>query len=267
MQKLFLILLLGKISFNNTLHAQTIHPDSLYRMGMRAHNNNKYALADSLYTASIALKANPKVYVSRAHLKDRMKNPCAMCEDLAKASSMYYKEASYEYYDKCGKTDTVYYNRYSKPCQRDSARSMEMVYKAKHCSSPIRIHTDLYFQEFTSNVYFADTHEVFSIVDSMPVFPGGTIAYAKYIYTNIKVPDVVNAKAMKGKVYVKFVVTNEGDVKDVEVVKPMKDCPECSIEVVRLIRNMPKWQPGTIQGKPVSVHMILPIGLNSEGMR
>ncbi len=58
-------------------------------------------------------------------------------------------------------------------------------------------------------------------------------------------------------VYIAFVVTKEGKIRDTRVVKGINE--GCDKEALRLIKNMPLWDPGMQQGKLVSSVYGLPI--------
>ena len=58
---------------------------------------------------------------------------------------------------------------------------------------------------------------------------------------------------------VKFVVEADGSVTEVETVKPEPAKKDLNDEAVRVVKGMPKWKPGTMDGKPVRVRYILPV--------
>jgi hypothetical protein len=86
-----------------------------------------------------------------------------------------------------------------------------------------------------------------------PEFVGGKEALFEYINSNIQYPEDV----MRGNVYIAFVVTKEGKIRDTRVVKGINE--GCDKEALRLIKNMPLWDPGMQQGKLVSSVYGLPI--------
>ncbi len=99
--------------------------------------------------------------------------------------------------------------------------------------------------------------EVF--VDSVihPKFPGGDEALMQYLSENLVYPPTLQEKRFKGKVLVQFVVETDGSISNVEVVRSLyKDLDE---EVVRVIKNMPKWIPAEQDGKAIREYYKLPI--------
>jgi TonB family protein len=97
----------------------------------------------------------------------------------------------------------------------------------------------------------------FTIVEIMPQFPGGETGLRRYLQQNLKYPVKARNKGIEGKVYISFAVSETGRVTDVEVLKGID--PECNNEAVWIIKGMPEWEPGTQQGKPVSVRFVIPV--------
>ncbi len=90
-------------------------------------------------------------------------------------------------------------------------------------------------------------------------FPGGSEALKKFITEHIQLPKAIMELGVEGKCYVQFVVKSTGEISDVLVVKGIVECPDCSLEASRLVKEMPHWIPGKTAGKDVSSRMVLPI--------
>ena len=103
-----------------------------------------------------------------------------------------------------------------------------------------------------------DNKKEFVVVEEMPEFPGGgKDAMRAWIAKNIRYPvEAVKAK-ITGNVYVNFIVSSTGKVKNVVVSKPV--LPLLDAEAKRVISSMPDWKPGSQAGKPVDVQMIVPV--------
>ena len=99
--------------------------------------------------------------------------------------------------------------------------------------------------------------EVFTAVEQMPTFPGGEAALMQYLSSHIKYPAAAAENGIQGRVVVQFVVTKNGSVGDVKVVKS-KD-PELDKEAVRVVKTLPKFNPGRMNGQAVSVWYTLPV--------
>jgi len=99
--------------------------------------------------------------------------------------------------------------------------------------------------------------EIFTIVEKMPEFPGGIKALFGYLGKNLKYPAMAKDAKIQGKVYVTFVVDKDGTVANVKVLRGIGG--GCDEEAVRVVKSMPRWEPGKQRAKPVRVQYNLPI--------
>ncbi|MBQ9672725.1 MAG: energy transducer TonB [Prevotella sp.] len=92
--------------------------------------------------------------------------------------------------------------------------------------------------------------------DQMPEFPGGQEALMKFIADNVKYPAECEEKSIEGRVLVRFVIDEQGNVTNPIVVKSVD--PLLDAEALRVIKLMPKWAPGQNEGKVVAVNYTVP---------
>lgn len=104
--------------------------------------------------------------------------------------------------------------------------------------------------------------EIFTAVEQMPQFPGGEAELLKYIASHIKYPTMAAENNIQGRVVVKFVVNKNGKVGDVVVVRG-KD-PDLDKEAVRVVKTLPDFIPGKMNGQAVSVWYTLPINFKLQ---
>lgn len=106
--------------------------------------------------------------------------------------------------------------------------------------------------------------EVFILVEEAPSFPGSDRAQKRYFSENIKYPEEAKKNGIQGTVFVSFVVEPDGSITNAQVLRGIGG--GCDEEAIRVIENMPKWNPGKTRGKNVSVKFNLPIkfSLGSE---
>lgn len=104
--------------------------------------------------------------------------------------------------------------------------------------------------------------EIYSEVDVMPEFPGGKEQLLRFIYTNVKYPKQARDKGAEGMVVLSFVIGEDGQAKDFEVLRPVEE--SLSEEALRVVKEMPKWKPGTLAGKIVPVKYTLPVKFKLE---
>lgn len=88
-------------------------------------------------------------------------------------------------------------------------------------------------------------------VDQQPSFPGGTNALNTFIVSNLKYPVFAQEKGIQGRVVVKFIVEKDGSISNVEVDRSVST--SLDNEAMRVVKAMPKWIPGQINGKAVKV--------------
>lgn len=99
--------------------------------------------------------------------------------------------------------------------------------------------------------------KIFDSVEQDPVFPGGHAALLQYVASHIIYPEAAQKNDIQGRVTVQFVVKNDGSIGDVKVVRS-KD-PDLDKEAVRVIKSLPKFTPGKMNGHPVNCWYTLPI--------
>ena len=99
--------------------------------------------------------------------------------------------------------------------------------------------------------------DVKSEVDNMPQFPGGTQGMMMHFKEGFVYPESLKEDNVEGKVYVQFVVHEDGSLHDVEAVK--SDDERLEAPAIAFVQNMPNWEPGYDAGKPVKVKMVLPL--------
>jgi len=109
-----------------------------------------------------------------------------------------------------------------------------------------------------------DDNKVFDVVEQNPVFPGGEAALLKYVAEHIRYPAMAQENNIQGRVVVQFVVTKTGAVGQVKVVRS-KD-PDLDKEAVRVVKSLPKFTPGKMNGHAVNVWYTLPINFKLQGV-
>ncbi len=102
-----------------------------------------------------------------------------------------------------------------------------------------------------------EKEEVFRAVEQMPQFPGGDAELMKFLRDNIVYPAMAQENNVQGKVIVQFVVTKTGDIGEVKVVKSVDR--DLDNEAVRLVKKLPKFIPGRMNGQAVNVWYTLPV--------
>lgn len=99
--------------------------------------------------------------------------------------------------------------------------------------------------------------QIFTFVEEMPRFPGGDQAMARFLAENIKYPAQAIKDGSEGRVYTKFVVRKDSSLYDIKIVRGVS--ADIDAEAIRLIKAMPKWIPGKLNGRAVDVSFTLPV--------
>ena len=99
--------------------------------------------------------------------------------------------------------------------------------------------------------------KVYDVVEQMPSFPGGPAALLQYLNNNIRYPKVAEANGIQGRVTVQFVVEKDGSISGVKTMKSAE--PSLDHEAERIVKSMPKWNPGKSNGSPVRVKYFVPV--------
>lgn len=102
-----------------------------------------------------------------------------------------------------------------------------------------------------------EKEEVFSHVEQMPKFPGGDAELYKFISNNLNYPAMAIENNVQGRVVVQFVVTKDGSIGNVKVVRSVDR--DLDNEAIRVCKKLPKFIPGKQNGQPVNVWYTLPV--------
>jgi periplasmic protein TonB len=95
------------------------------------------------------------------------------------------------------------------------------------------------------------------IVEQMPEYAGGMTALSKFLQKNLRYPNPAASAGVSGKVYVQFVVGQDGAISKVDILKGLGF--GCDEEAERVIKLMPHWSAGKQSGRAVAVKFTLPI--------
>ncbi|WP_165389001.1 energy transducer TonB [Aquimarina brevivitae] len=106
------------------------------------------------------------------------------------------------------------------------------------------------------------TDESGKILDTLPKITeaapkGGKMALAKYLSSNLRYPDISRKMGVEGTVYVAFKTLKDGSISNVWVIKGLD--PACNAEAIRIVQQMPVWEPATFLSEPLETKQLLPI--------
>ncbi len=129
----------------------------------------------------------------------------------------------------------------------------------------------LLYEGLTGKQSAAKTMEIFKIVDQVPLFEGCENTLADYedrkrcsdekllnfIHQNIEYPESCKASNIEGTVVAEIVINAEGMVSRYKIARSVHQ--DMDQEVLRVIKQLPRWTPGLQAGKPVAVELAIPV--------
>lgn len=95
------------------------------------------------------------------------------------------------------------------------------------------------------------------IAEDAPQFPGGPVAMMKWLTRNLHYPKALEPQHVQGKVVAEFIVNKDGSIAYVKVTSGLH--PLCDAEVLRVLRMMPRWKPGVMNGEPCRTKVCVPV--------
>lgn len=236
-------------------------PIKNYERGVKAFNSNNFEKAIKLFSLSINSNPTLEAYSYRAESYLSLGDTCNYCLDLLKIEEnpdwLILDNLAYFDYDLCEHTVISYEIPDSLKKAHPSIDHFKITYY--RCSSDSILEIVSKNEDFTWSNDISDIQDepLFNISEKMPEFIGGDAARNKYFETNINYPETARLKGIEGTVYVSFIVNTDGSISSAKLLKGIDS--GCDEEALRLIRNMPKWKPGTQSGKKVRVRFNLPV--------
>ena len=96
-----------------------------------------------------------------------------------------------------------------------------------------------------------------TVIDVYPRFPGGDEARLSFLKRNVRYPGVAMQQKIQGVVVVVFIIERDGTLSNIGIERGIGS--GCDEESIRVVKMMPKWDPGKRQGRPVRVMVRMPI--------
>ena len=106
-----------------------------------------------------------------------------------------------------------------------------------------------------------DTSQVFTSVDKLPEFPGGSDKFKEYIDKNIK--NTIRKINKSGFVVVISTVEKDGNFTNIKAIKSLNT--ESDSIAVNIVSKTPKWLPAMKDGKPVRCKYSIPVWFGGPG--
>lgn len=88
-------------------------------------------------------------------------------------------------------------------------------------------------------------------------FVGGNKALQTWLSRNLRYPAMDLRNQVEGNTWVRFVLDKRGQVQNPEILKGLSN--SIDMEVLRLLKTMPAWEPAVVAGRAVAVPYELPV--------
>jgi TonB family protein len=106
-------------------------------------------------------------------------------------------------------------------------------------------------QQFIDNGNYVESYEI------IPRFPGGDKALSDFIKRNMRYPKSAKKKGIEGRVVVRFFVETDGKLTNFSIAKSVNS--QLDKEALRIVKKMPKWEPGQLGGRIVRMSCAVPV--------
>lgn len=103
---------------------------------------------------------------------------------------------------------------------------------------------------------FEGMDSIYTKIDVEPSFIGGEKELMKFLKSNVKYPEECRKNKIQGTVIVAFMVKENGKIDDIQISNSVNQ--ELDNESIRVIKLLPDWEPGKMNGKPVKTKMSIP---------
>ena len=103
---------------------------------------------------------------------------------------------------------------------------------------------------------------VYTYVEQMPQLPGGggARALSEAIAQRFQYPRKAMRQGVSGRILVRFTVAATGQVESIRIVQGLR--ADCDSAAVQAVRELPRFEPGIQEGKPVAVNFTVPLNLS-----
>lgn len=104
--------------------------------------------------------------------------------------------------------------------------------------------------------------KIFDVVEEMPSFPGGVGALNNWLDNNIQYPKQAKDTGVQGRVIIKFIIEKDGSISNAKVSRSLDT--DLDNEALRLVKSMPKWNPGKQNGTEARVRYSVPVNFRLQ---
>ena len=183
---------------------------------------------------------------------------CDMLREECEVSASPKKEEVCAYFkQECLTTDTVFVDQQGEKAKPAVASAYQVVAKGKCIDYKEVKEFEKESRKETRSYQILKKDTVYSFATTNALFPGGDEALVAYLKSSLRYPESAKRRKVQRTVYMKFVVRSDGRITNIRSIRSID--PELANEAMRVIKEMPKWTPGTYKNTPVSIYYVLPV--------
>lgn len=229
-----------------------------FKEGIKALNNGKLNLADSLFTIVINYSPDASTYVNRAIVRKTLGDPIGYCKDLESASLKGDEEAEKALIKDCCLVDTLYRDSLFGDLKSEVGRYKVIRIRNRATQEVTEKLFDTNNELFYKLSILNGDTSIFGPGVQVAQYPGGEKAKFKMLNEKLKVLfNDINYEGIDGIVYTSFYVEKDGRISGAKVIKGISEVVDA--EVLKVIKNMPNWTPTKCGDKLFRMRFNLPI--------
>lgn len=223
----------------------------LLEKGKQLYNENKYnqAIHTLLKSQNKKPYSETSLYLGKCWMQ--IQDTCEGCKYFLEAINLGDNEETSNYYNKICFQSTKLHDT-SASLKKQFPEYAYTIFDKHKCINLA------YQKKYNSTGKMID-----SVCMEMPEYYGGDIARNTFLAEQIIYPRAALESRIQGTVYVSFIVDASGKISDIKILKGIGG--GCDDEVIRVVKLMPKWKPGTANGKPVRVLFKMPVYFKLQG--
>ena len=244
------------ILLSATIFGQTKNSDNNFNLGVAAFEAGNYEKAAAYFTESLNELPTTNCMVNRAITYYYLGDTCKFCGDLERAYYLDDSTAARLFKENCSVTRII--NKIPDSLLKiyPKAKYIEISHTKCDPDSSATLFSRDAERTWSEEISIAEK-DTYVIVEEMPAFPGGDKALRQFVSNNLIYPIKAREAGIQGTVYVTFIVDKKGYIRNIKIIRGIGG--GCDEEAVRVVKLMPKWNPGTQNGKPVNVKFNLPL--------